>query len=79
MLRPLSVSLLALSCVLSPLLTSAQAHPLVNEKAEVTRTVKAEQFFQPVKQLVTQKVASDPQLLRQVAYNSLKYLESKAL
>lgn len=75
MLRPLSVSLLALSCVLSPLLTSAQAHPLVNEKAEVTRTVKAEQFFQPVKQLVTQKVASDPQLLRQVAYNSLKYLE----
>lgn len=75
MLRPLYLSLLSLSCVLPPLLAQAEAHPLVNEKAEVTRTVKAQQFFQPVKQLAGQKVLSDPQLLRKVAYNSLKYLE----
>lgn len=53
----------------------ALAHPLVNEKAEVTANINARQYFQPVKQLAGKAVLTDPKKLLTVAKNSLAYLE----
>ena len=75
MLHKKSVFAAGLSIIFGLIGAQALAHPLVNEKAEVTANVNAKQYFQPVKQLSGSAVLTDPQQLLSVAKNSLTYLE----
>lgn len=75
MLYKKSVFAASLSVFFGLLWGSVSSHPLVNEKAEVTANVNAQQYFQKVKQLPGSAVLTDPHKLLTVAKNSLNYLE----